>query len=897
MRILRLSTGGCVIVAVLGFVGLQPVRILYAQFDPCYCSAVTESASSPELSGSNEALLAGDKPGAQPLYLDPSQPIELRVRDLVARLTLEEKAAMMRNTTPGVPRLGIPKYDWWNEALHGVARAGEATVFPQAIGLAAMWDEQLLQQIASVIGVEARAKFNAVKGTEKEGARYYGLTFWSPNINIFRDPRWGRGQETYGEDPFLTARMGVAFVRGLQGNHPKYLQAAACAKHFAVHSGPERLRHNFDVAPPEADLYETYLPAFEALVKEAKVEGVMTAYNSLYGTPCTINSLLFSLLRKWGFEGYVTSDCGAVEDLERTYKLAADAAEAQALAAKAGVDVRCGSPAPALVEAVQRGLVDEAVLDKRVGALLRTMFRLGFFDPKESVVFNFVSPSANNAPEHQALALKAAQQSLVLLKNDGLLPVDPAKFHRVAVIGPNANSIPALLGNYCGTPVAPVTILAGIRARFGPAVQVDYSLGCDYAAPPPGLRPIPRSALRVGDTPGLIAHYFDNPQFSGREITRRRERRIELDFRKYPPPKGVPSQNVSVYWEGDLLTTLAGQYEFVVRARGGVRLTLAGKRVIDDWTAGQKTLTAVELLPERARVPIKLEYFADGTAQVSLEWQMPHPETGYAAAIALAKEADLIIFVGGLSPEIEGEQMEVDYEGFDSGDRTRIELPAVQERLLQKLIGLKKPVVYVNLSGSPIAMSWADKHVNAIVQAWYPGQAGGTAVAGLLCGDFNPAGRLPITFPRATSHLPEFEDYRMESGRTYRYLKHKPLYPFGYGLSYTKFRYANLRVSRIPDGALLVSVDVTNIGKRDGEEVVQIYAKPPHARERIALCGFKRIPIATGQTETVTITVPLSALRRWDTTAKDYTVPRGKWHIYAGASSEDLRLHTTIQIR
>lgn len=876
---------------------LVPMLSSLGLFAAASFSAATVFAAEPA-SVPAAAPVAPTASAARPLYLDPTQPLEARVQDLVARMTLEEKAALMRNTTPGVPRLRIPKYDWWNEALHGVARAGEATVFPQAIGLAATWDEALLQEVAGVIGVEARAKFNAVAGTEKAGTRYYGLTFWSPNINIFRDPRWGRGQETYGEDPFLTSRMGIAFVRGLQGNDPRHLQAAACAKHFAVHSGPESLRHEFDVAPPESDLYETYLPAFEALVKEGRVETVMTAYNSLYGKPCPVSPLLFLLLAKWGFNGHVTSDCGSVEDLQQSYKLAGDAAEAQAMAAKAGVDVRCGDPAPALAEAVRRGFISEAELDYRVGALLRTMFRLGFFDPKETVKFNAIPASANNAPAHAAQALKAAQASLVLLKNDGLLPFNPAKLKRVAVIGPNANSETVLLGNYYGKPLAPVTVLAGLRQRLGQDVQVDYVRGCDYASPPPGVRPISRNGLRTGEDTGLMGHFFDNPQLEGKEVARRRDRPLVLDFSKGRRPNGVPERNISARWTGDLLPPLAGEYELVVRASGGVRLTVGGERIMDDWTPGQKTLRAKKMLPDEARVPVVLEYFTtDAPLNISLEWQIPDRDSGFGPALAAARAADAVVFVGGLSAEIEGEEMDVDYEGFKGGDRTRIELPEVQHQLLRDLVALGKPVVFVNLSGSAIAMPWADEHVDAIVQAWYPGQAAGTAVAGLLCGDFDPAGRLPVTFARATEDLPAFDDYRMESGHTYRYQKQKALYPFGHGLSYTQFRYANLRIARGPDGGLTTTVEVTNTGSRDGEEVVQLYATAPTAREHRALCGFRRVPIARGETKLVEINVPRTALRRWDASAKDYAVPRGTWRISAGASSGDLRADAALDLQ
>ena len=828
-----------------------------------------------------------------PRYLDPAQPPTARVQDLLSRMTLEEKASMMENTTPGVPRLGIPKYNWWSEALHGVANTGVATVFPQAIGLAAMWDEPLQYQVATVIGVEARAKFNGFAGTAAEGTIFHGLTFWSPNINIFRDPRWGRGQETYGEDPFLTSRLGVAFVRGLQGNDPHYLQAAACEKHFAVHSGPESLRHGFNAAPPEADLYETYLPAFEALVREGHVAGAMTSYNSLYGTPCSIDPLLYSLLAKWGFEGYVTSDCGSVGDLIHSYGRAADDAEAEALVLRAGMNVTCGSEGPGIVEAVHRGLLTGAQVDRQLAPLLRTMFRLGFFDPKDRVPYNAIAPSENNTPDHAALALRAARESIVLLKNDGVLPLRPEALHRIAVIGPNATSVPVLVGSYNGTPAAPVTVLSGLTAALGPGVRIDYAHGCDYAALAVPERPVASN--------WYVGQYFANRELAGEPAATRSDRPIRLDVGagKWPGlPPGVPDHDVSIRWTGDLLTTLEGDYRLTVRGRGGFRLVVGDETVIDSWTPtpeqrrGEREITVTRRLAENAKVPFRLEYAqGDGPVRIALDWSTPPADAGIAAALAQAKDADVIVFVGGISAQLEGEEMEVPYEGFSGGDRERIELPAVQRQLLEQLHALGKPIVFVCLSGSAIAMPWADEHLNAIVQAWYPGEAGGTAVADVMLGRYNPAGRLPVTFYRATGDLPDFQDYRM-ADRTYRYFAGKPLYPFGYGLSYTTFEYANLRVAPGDGPTLDATVDVTNTGGREGDEVVQLYAVPPaesHPREHEALCGFRRVHLAKGETTTVRLTVPATALRRWSPEKKDYVIPAGEWTIRAGASSADIR--------
>ncbi|HTZ21426.1 MAG TPA: glycoside hydrolase family 3 C-terminal domain-containing protein [Opitutaceae bacterium] len=823
-------------------------------------------------------------------YLDPDLPVETRVRDLVSRMTLEEKAAEMMNTTPGVPRLGIPMYDWWNEALHGVARAGEATVFPQAIGMAAMWDEPLMHEIAATIAVEARAKYNGAGS--HAGRRYYGLTFWTPNINIFRDPRWGRGQETYGEDPWLTSRLGVAFVRGLQGDDPRYLETAACAKHFAVHSGPEPLRHNFDAEPSEADLHETYLPAFEALVREAHVEIVMTAYNSLFGKPCALSPRLHGLLDQWGFNGHVTSDNGAIADLTRTYKVARDDVEAEAMAVNAGLSLRCGGNPPALADAVKRGLIREEVVDRQLGKLLRTMFRLGIFDPAEKVPFSQIPPSANNAPEHGRLALRAAHESIVLLKNDGLLPLDRTKLHRIAVIGPNATSEAVLVGNYNGTPVDPVTALNGIKAALGSGVQVEYAMGCDYGRIPPGLHPILRSNFKDG---GIAGDYFANRELSGQPVAQRRDRGLDLDFSKAPLPENVPSSGFSARWSGQLQTKQAGQYRLAISARGGFRLKLGDEVVIDAWTPEAKTRSVVRTLPERAWIPVTVEYFqGEGPAKLSLQWELPDPLNGMAAAVDAARAADAIVYVGGITAELEGEAMTVDYAGFDGGDRTAIELPDVQQQLLTKLAATGKPLVCVLMSGSALAVPGIDEHANAVLEAWYPGQAGGTAIADVLLGDTNPSGRLPVTFYRATSDLPPFADYSM-ANRTYRYFAGQPLYPFGHGLSYTKFQYSIPVVTVAPgaEKALQVSMDVANMGARDGDEVVQVYLVPPEARERLALGAFARVHLMPGSKQQVQLTVPAQALRRWNEARREYFIPSGEWKVMIGGSSADIR-HTLL---
>ncbi len=840
----------------------------------------------------------------RPAYRDPAVPLEERVRDLIARLTLEEKASLLVSTSPGVERLGIPKYDWWNEALHGVARAGEATVYPQAIALAAMWDEPFMRELAHAIGIEGRAKHHEAKRTGTAGRRYTGLTFWSPNINIFRDPRWGRGQETYGEDPFLTARTGVAFVRGLQGDDRDRLLAAACAKHFAVHSGPEPKRHDFDAVPGEPDLHDTYLPAFEALVREAQVESVMMAYNAIDGEPCSINSRLYDLLyNRWDFDGHVVSDCWSINDLFTSYKRAANMQEAEALSVNAGLCLRCGDEPTELALAVASGLITEEVLDHQLHRLLRTMFRLGFFDPEEAVPFASIPYSRNNSPEHAALALRAAHESVVLLRNDGLLPLDARKLATVAVIGPNADSVSALLGNYNGTPTAPVTILAGLRAALEPGVRVITAPGCDYVAAPEGFSPIPRSAMRHGSAGGLLGRIYRNEDFSGEPSFTDHMGPIAFDWTGQAWGQGT----FSTRWEGDITARFAGDYTFELAGHGPFRLFADGELVIDAWdSTGDASRTFRRTLAPGEALPVRIEYkHTDGPTRLAFRWSGPPADAGFADAVAAARRADVVVFVGGISPELEGEEMPVDYEGFAGGDRTRIELPEIQERLLKELHALGKPVVFVSMSGSAIAFPWADDHVPAILQAWYPGQAGGTAVADLLLGRVNPSGRLPVTFYRSTTDLPGFEDYRMD-GRTYRYFRGRPLYAFGHGLSYTTFSYGPLALERMePDDAdapgatlLRARIVITNTGTRPGTEVVQLYAREPSdsgARALQSLCGFARAELAPGQAVTVTIDIPAAALRRWSA-GDPHGIPPGDWEIAAGASSADLRSRTAIRI-
>ncbi len=686
-------------------------------------------------------------------YRNPQLPMEVRIKDLLRRMTLEEKVSQMMNASPAIDRLGIPAYNWWSEGLHGVARTGKhATVFPQAIGNAATFDQPNLQRMATMISTEARAIHHQY---EREGQRdiYEGLTFWSPNINIFRDPRWGRGQETYGEDPYLTGQMGMALVKGFQGDDPNYLKITACAKHFAVHSGPETTRHSFDVRPSDYDLWDTYLPAFRTLVVDAKVASVMCAYNSIEGQPCCGSDLLMTdiLYNKWKFRGYVTSDCGAIDDFYETkypsHNFSPNAASASSDAVIHGTDVECGSSYQSLVAAVKSGLVAESKIDTSVYHLLEIRFRLGMFDPPAMVKYAQTPMTEVLSPEHQAQALLMARESIVLLRNDHhFLPLDARHIRKIAVLGPNADDSTVVLGNYNGFPDHTVTVLEGIRGKVPAGTNVYYEKGVDYV-------------------------------------------------------QGAASADVD-------------------------------------------------------------------------------------AVAARVKDADVIVFVGGISPRLEGEEMrDVHLDGFSGGDRTSIALPAVQTKLMKALYATGKPVIFVMMTGSAISTEWESAHLPAILDAWYGGEAAGTAVADVLFGDYNPAGRLPVTFYKSVDQLPDFSNYSME-GRTYRYFKGEPLYPFGYGMSYTSFVYSQLSLPVEVSAGMEVPVTVTvqNTGGREGDEVVQLYVRhtgytgraPLHALE-----GFARIHLMPGEKKTVQMKLSPRALSLVDATGRR-TEMTGKVEIFMG---------------
>ncbi len=803
------------------------------------------------------------QPGPGAPYLNPKLPLEQRVNDLISRMTVDEKVSQMMNAAPAIPRLRIPQYDWWNEALHGVAFSGVATVFPQAIGLGATFDPQLLHRVANVISDEARAKYHEAQRSANY-SRFYGLTFWSPNINIFRDPRWGRGQETYGEDPYLASRLGVAFVKGLQGNDPKYLKVVATPKHYAVHSGPEPERHHFNAAASQRDLHETYLPAFRATVMEARAASVMCAYNSTNGEPCCANThLLGDVLRgEWGFDGYVVSDCGAIDDIYMRHKFVKTAEEASALAVKRGTDLECGDSYKALVNAVKQGLISETEIDRALKRLLEARFRLGMFDPPELVPYSKIPFSANDSAAHRQLALEAARKSIVLLKNDNnTLPLRK-DLKSIAVIGPNADDVQVLLGNYHGQPSRATTPLAGIRQLVSSKTKVLYALGSSRTEI--SLVPVPPSALHgpKGER-GLKGEYFSNKTLAGAPVVTRVDREVNFDWGMSNPAPGIGADDFSVRWTGKLTATVTGRYRLGVIADDGVRVYLDGKLIAEDWTEHAPAPITAEVTLEAGRsYDIKIEYFESKIGAVAkLVWQPPGvSESPYDEAVNVAKQADAVVLVLGLSAQLEGEEMNVREPGFLGGDRTEIALPARQQRLLEAVAATGKPVVLVLLSGSALAVNWANQHVPAIVHAWYPGQDGGLAIAEALFGDYNPAGRLPVTFYRSLDQLPPFDNYQMD-GRTYRFFKGEPLYPFGHGLSYTQFKYSNFAVSSPRISAtekVTVSATVANAGTRAGDEVVQVYVTDLSASVRVpirSLAGVERVHLKPGERRVISFTI------------------------------------------
>ncbi len=848
-------------------------------------------------------------------YTDSSLPAAVRAHDVVSRMTLDEKAAQLEDWATAIPRLGIPDYQTWSEALHGVANSGYATVFPQAIGMAATWDPGMVQQMGSVISTEGRSKYNEA---QREGNHriFYGLTFWSPNINIFRDPRWGRGQETYGEDPFLTGKMGTAFIRGVQGDDPDHPIAVATSKHFAVHSGPESTRHtaNVDVAP--RDLEETYLPAFRTTVVEGQVKSVMCAYNAIDTNAACANPMLLKdhLRDAWGFKGFVVSDCAAIVDVYNGHHNAPDILHAAAVSIKAGTDLSCSIWAPGfntLAEAVRKGVVTEDYLTRSAERLYTARFELGMFDapgvnPNDRIPF-----SETASPQHQALSLEAARKSIVLLKNTGILPLERAPAS-IAVVGPTADLLASLEGNYNGQALGPHSPLDGIIAQF-PGATIHYAQGATLAT---GFTvPAPRTIFPGG----LKTEYFATPDWTGKPVAVRTEPSIQHDWRDAEHVPELHTHDYSVTWSGKLKVPAAGKYAFILEGvsnfpyspKENYRFIVDGK-VLSEGTLAKGKLdmgnfklgtganpTAPPVMtgstPARIEltlndtnehdIEVQYSHFGDRAGGgATLRWE-PDAKPQLDEAVAAASASDVVVAFVGLSPQLEGEEMPIKIEGFNGGDRTSIDLPASQRALLEAVAATGKPVIVVSLSGSALALTWAKEHAAAVLQAWYPGGQGGTAIAETLAGLNNPAGRLPLTFYASTSDLPPFTEYSMKN-RTYRYYAGKPLWGFGYGLSYSAFSYGPVKLPKSIDAGSPISatVNVKNTSTRGGDEVIEVYVKTPQPGGPIhSLAGFERIHLEPGESRDIVLTLAPRSLSSVNDKG-DRSILSGNYHLSLGSA-------------
>jgi beta-glucosidase len=814
------------------------------------------------------ALSVGAQDNQKSAFMNPNLPPEQRAADIVHRMTLEEKASQLVNQSRAIPRLDIPAYDWWSEALHGVINDG-TTEFPEPVGLAATFDKPAIHKMAEVISTEGRIKNAQAVREHRANMFFQGLDFWAPNINIFRDPRWGRGQETYGEDPFLTAQMGVAFVTGMQGDDPKYFKTISTPKHYAVHSGPEYTRHTADVQVSKHDELDTYLPAFRATVTEAKAGSVMCAYNSINGEPACANEFLLQdqLRGKWKFQGYVVSDCGAVVDIYRNHHYKPSQAAGSAVSLQRGMDNECVDGGflvkddrdyKAYVDAVKEGFLKESDIDKALVRLYTARIRLGMFDPPGLDPYSKIKESELNSPANRELAHEIANESMVLLKNDGTLPLKTSGI-KIAVVGPLANQTKVLLGNYNGQPTHTVSILEGVLKEFS-GDTITYVSGTQFLSH--DAEPVPASALKFDGKPGVKASYasFDMSDINSPTATKPVATRVTptLDAGAQPlPPEATSVHPLVIRYESAITAPETGEYNIGMKAAGFFRVQVEGKNVTSSYEGdpSEARMGRVHLEAGKPAV-LRVDYAPpeNGKPNALLVWSkldlQPKPD-----AIAAAKNADVVIAVLGITSQLEGEEMQVSVPGFKGGDRTSIDLPKPEEDLLEALVATGKPVVLVLTNGSALAVNWANEHANAILDAFYPGEEGGTAVAETLSGKNNPAGRLPVTFYKSVDQLPPFEDYAMK-GRTYRYFTGTPLYPFGYGLSYTKFTYSDLNIptKKVAAGEpVTADVTVTNSGKRDGDEVVQLYLKFPNTpgAPLKALRGFERVHLAAGASQKV----------------------------------------------
>ncbi len=836
---------------------------------------------------------------------NPSLSIEERVTDLVSRLTAEEKVKQMLNAAPAVTRLGIPAYDWWNETLHGVARTPfHVTSYPQAIAMAATWDTSALYRMADYSAMEGRAINNKAIEQGRTRERYLGLTYWTPNINIFRDPRWGRGQETYGEDPFLTAMLAHAFVHGLQGDDPKYLKAAACAKHFAVHSGPEPSRHVDNFNPSAYDLWDTYLPAFKELVVNAKVAGVMCAYNAVNTQPCCANDLLLNeILRKqWKFNGYVTSDCWAIDDFFKYHKTHKDSLTAAIDAVMHGTDIECGTSVYyTLLNGLKQGSISESQIDISMKRLFTIRYRLGMFDPPSMVKYAQVPANTLESDEHKAHALKMARESIVLLKNENnTLPLRKT-IKKIAVLGPNADNRISVLGNYNGIPSRVVSLLDGLREKLGNTVEIIYEPAINFINDTMLVYEDVTKQYNFEGKSGFKAEYYSNRELQGEIVATKMESKIDNFWQEgQNVVEGIKANNFSIRYTTNYIATKDGYITFEVEADDGYRLSINGRQVINAWQRNRWGARTYKLETKKDSVyKLVLEYWqGEGKANVALR-AGNYKRTDFTAIANKVKDADVIIFAGGISPQLEGEEMPVNAPGFNGGDRTTIMLPAVQTELMKTLHATGKPVVFVMMTGSAVSTPWESEHLSAILNGWYGGQSAGTAIADVLFGDYNPAGRLPVTFYKSDSDLPGFGDYSMDN-RTYRYFKGEALYPFGYGLSYTTFKYDQLKVPKsVAAGKnVLVSARISNTGKMNGEEVVQLYVSHQgvHGKAPLkALKGFRRIVLKPGESTLVTFSLTPEQLSLVAEDGRMYQ-PKGKIIISVGGGQPGVKNKTTSNV-
>lgn len=826
-------------------------------------------------------------------YLNHILPIDERIDDLVSRMTLEEKVGQMMNDAPAIPRLHIPAHEYWNECLHGVARAGKATVFPQAIGLGATFDTELIFNSATVISDEARAKHHeALRNNSFK--RYEGLTYWTPNVNIFRDPRWGRGQETYGEDPYLTARMGVNFVKGLQGDDPNYLKLVATPKHFAVHSGPEPERHFFDAITTERDLYDTYLPAFEATIKEGKAYSIMGAYNRYMGKPCNASEqLLDDILRKdWGFDGFVVSDCNAIRDIHDFHNYVDSKEAAAAVAVQAGCDLNCGSRYEYLVNAVAVGEITEEEIEVSLKRVLKARFKLGMFDPTEVVPYASIPMSVVSSNKHRELALETAQKSMVLLKNENnTLPLKK-DLKSIAIVGPNANELEVLLGNYNGFPSRYFTPLDGIKNKVSENTQVYFEAGTELITEKSKMSLVPAEYLSFNGKKGLQAKYYNNHEFAGTPVKTRIENVVNSNW-NLSPVDGLDEANFGVEYNGTIKVDVSGEYNLGLQSHHRVfTLAIDGKVIADNSNRPKRKVIKGSVYLEAGKsYDVKIRYLHTGyPAKLKFMWAS-EDKTSFERAVEIAEKSEVVVFVGGISAGVEGEHMLVNSKGFDGGDKVNIDLPAVQTKLLKALHATGTPVVLLLLNGSALAVNWEDENLPAIVEAWYPGELGGTAIADVLFGDYNPSGRLPVTFYTSHKELSPFVNYSMK-GRTYRYYEGDALYAFGHGLSYTNFEYKKLKLSKkeiSKTGTTKVSVKVKNTGKLKGDEVVQLYITDVESsvkRPLKELKGIERITLKPGKSTTVTFQITSEDLEFFDTELHRKVVEPGVFKIGIGGASD-----------